>query len=57
MKIGYKIRNGGCGTVIAIVMAQPMLIIHADISSMKRVGHSLKSRLVQLIMSENTVVN
>jgi hypothetical protein len=46
--MGYKIKNGGVGKVAAIIIAQPMLIIHAEISRTNRKGHSLKSLFAQL---------
>ena len=48
MKIGYNTRNGGCGNVTAMVTAQPMLINQAEISRVKRNGHSWKSLRAQL---------
>jgi len=44
---GYRIRNGGVGTVSAIVIEQAMLIAHAEISRTNLNGHSLKSPRAQ----------
>lgn len=40
IKIGYRIKNGGLGTVAAIAMLQAMLITHAEISNINLKGHS-----------------
>ena len=37
---GYKIRNGGLGSVAPIHTAHTILITHAVISNTKRKGHS-----------------
>lgn len=37
---GYRIKNGGVGTVNAIVTEQAILIAHAEISKINLNGHS-----------------
>jgi hypothetical protein len=44
---GYNIKNGGVGTVNAIVTEQAMLIAHAEISNKNLNGHSRKSLRAQ----------
>jgi hypothetical protein len=40
MNNGYNIKNGGCGTVNAMVTEQAILRNHAVISNTNLVGHS-----------------
>jgi len=40
---GYKIKNGGVGTVSAMVIEQAILIAQAEISRTNLNGHSRKS--------------
>jgi hypothetical protein len=46
MNRGYKIKNGGLGTVSIMVKAQPMLRNQAKISSTHRTGFSRQSSLM-----------
>jgi len=39
IQIGYMIISGGLGTVIAMVMLQPMLTAQASTSTQKRKGY------------------
>jgi hypothetical protein len=55
MNKGYRIRNGGVGTVSIIEKAQPMLIAQAVTSRAKRNGHSRKSALIHCQMSFTTL--
>ena len=48
IKSGYKIINGGLGSVSAMVMAQAMLPAQAITSSTNRKGQTLKSALIQV---------
>jgi hypothetical protein len=43
MNKGYKIKNGGVGTVSAMVTEQAILIAQAEISRTNLNGHSRKS--------------
>ena len=54
IKSGYKIINGGLGSVSAMVMAQPILPAHASTSSMKRKGQTRKSALIQFTIPNTT---
>jgi hypothetical protein len=50
IQIGYKVRRGGVGTVLAIVMLQPMLIAQASNSIAKRILLDLKSFFIHSIV-------
>ena len=54
MNNGYSIRKGGVGTVNIIVKLQPMLIIHAKISSVHLRGLLFQSSLTQSLMLYTT---
>jgi hypothetical protein len=46
IQIGYKVSKGGFGTVLAIVMLQPILIAQANNSTAKRIRLDLKSSFI-----------
>ena len=53
---GYKIKNGGEGTVSIMVTAQPMLRNHATISNTHLTGLLFQSLRIQLITLCNILV-
>jgi hypothetical protein len=48
IQIGYKVSNGGLGTVRAITSAQPTEIAHANNSKANRTGCDLQSSPIQV---------
>jgi hypothetical protein len=50
MNNGYRIKKGGFGTVSIIVKLQPILSIHARISSVHLSGLLFQSSLTQSLM-------
>ena len=50
---GYKIKNGGLGTVSIMVNAQPMLRNQAKISNAQRTGFDRQSSLIQFATPNN----